>query len=243
MRILVSWSGGKDSAWMLHVVRQQLPQGEIVGLVTTLNECFDRVAMHGVRRELLEAQAEAAGIPLWTVPLPWPCTNETYEARMRNLIAKATEFEVEAFAFGDLFLTEIRGYRERQLAGTGIEPIFPIWGIPTRDLAEEMICSGLRASLSCVDPKQISAEFAGREFDEALLADLPGTADPCGENGEFHTFVYAGPMLARKIPVVTGETVTRDGFVYTDLMLAETQKPFDELGTFSSVRVKNTHPH
>src|SRR5262249_31783898 len=161
-----------------------------------------RIAMHGVRRELLEAQAETAGIPLWTVPLPWPCTNETYEARMRNLIAKATEFEVEAFAFGDLFLTEIRGYRERQLAGTGIEPIFPIWGIPTRDLAEEMICSGLRASLSCVDPKQISAEFAGREFDEALLADLPGTADPCGENGEFHTFVYAGPMLARKIPIV-----------------------------------------
>src|SRR5215470_17441785 len=136
MKILVSWSGGKDSAWMLHVLRRQWPEAEILGLVTTLNEYFDRVAMHGVRRELLEAQAEAAGIPLWTVPLPWPCTNETYEARMRNLIAKATEFEVEAFAFGDLFLTEIRGYRERQLAGTGIEPIFPIWGISTRDLAE-----------------------------------------------------------------------------------------------------------
>src|SRR5215469_6074236 len=209
MRILVSWSGGKDSAWMLHVIRQELPQAEIVGLVTTLNEGFDRIAMHGVRRELLEAQAESADIPLCTVPLPWPCTNETYAARMRDLIAKAKEHGVEAFAFGDLFLTEIRRYRERQLAGAGIEPIFPIWGIPTRDLAEKMIRSGLRARLSCVDPKQISAEFAGREFDEALLAELPRTADPCGENGEFHSFVYAGPMLARKIPIVTGETVTR----------------------------------
>jgi len=221
MKTLVSWSGGKDSAWMLHVIRHQLPQAEIVGLVTTLNECFDRIAMHGVRRELLEAQAESAGIPLWTVRLPWPCTNETYEAKMRDLIAKAKEHGVEAFAFGDLFLTEIRRYRERQLAGAGIEPIFPIWGIPTRDLAEKMIRSGLRARLSCVDPKQISAEFAGREFDEALLAELPRTADPCGENGEFHSFVYAGPMLARNIPIVTGETVTRDGFVYTDFVLAE----------------------
>jgi uncharacterized protein (TIGR00290 family) len=221
MKIMVSWSGGKDSAWMLHVIRRQLPQAEIVGLVTTLNECFDRIAMHGVRRELLEAQAESAGIPLWTVPLPWPCTNETYEAKMRNLIAKAKELGVQAFAFGDLFLTEIRAYRERQLAGTGMDPIFPIWGIPTKDLALEMIRSGMRARLSCVDPKQISAQFAGREFDEKLLADLPASADPCGENGEFHSFVYAGPMLATHIPVVNGETVTRDGFVYTDLMLAE----------------------
>ena len=221
MKILVSWSGGKDSAWMLYVIRREMPQAEIVGLVTTINECFDRVAMHGVRRELLEAQAEATEIPLWTVPLPWPCTNETYEARMQNLIAKASELGVEAFAFGDLFLTEIRAYRERQLAGTGIRPIFPIWGIPTRDLAQEMIRSGLHARLSCVDPKQISADFAGREFDEALLAGLPATADPCGENGEFHSFVYAGPMLTKAVPIVTGETVTRDGFVYTDLMLAE----------------------
>jgi uncharacterized protein (TIGR00290 family) len=221
MKILVSWSGGKDSAWMLHVVRRQWSQAQIVGLVTTLNECFDRIAMHGVRRELLEAQAESAGIPLWTVPLPWPCTNETYEARMRNLITKAKDLGVEAFAFGDLFLTEIRAYRERQLSGTGIEPIFPIWGIPTQDLAREMIRAGLRARLSCVDPKQISAEFAGREFDEELLAELPATADPCGENGEFHSFVYAGPMLARQIPIVPGETVTREGFVYTDLMLAD----------------------
>src|SRR5690242_13153520 len=182
MKIMVSWSGGKDSAWMLHVIRRQLPQAEIVGLVTTLNECFDRIAMHGVRHELLEAQAESAGIPLWTVHLPWPCTNETYEARMQNLIAKAKELGVQAFAFGDLFLTEIRAYRERQLAGTGIDAIFPIWGIPTKDLAWEMIRSGMRARLSCVDPKQISAELAGREFDEKLLAELPAGADPCGEN-------------------------------------------------------------
>lgn len=221
MKILVSWSGGKDSAWMLHIIRRQLPQAEILGLVTTINECFDRIAMHGVRRELLEAQAKSAGIPLWTVPLPWPCTNENYETRMQNLIAQAKNLGVEAFAFGDLYLTEIRAYRERQLAGTGIEPVFPIWGIPTRDLAQEMIRSGLRARLSCVDPKQISAEFAGREFDETLLAELPATVDPCGENGEFHSFVYAGPMLARRIPIVSGETITRDGFVYTDLMLAE----------------------
>ena len=229
MKILVSWSGGKDSAWMLHVIRRELPRAEIVGLVTTLNECFDRVAMHGVRRELLEVQAEAAGIPLWTVPLPWPCTNESYEARMRNLIDKAKELGVEAFAFGDLFLTEIRAYRERQLADTGIKPIFPVWGISTRDLAREMIRSGLRARLSCVDPKQISPQFAGREFDERLLSELPATADPCGENGEFHSFVYAGPMLAKQIPIVTGETVARDGFVYTDLMLGENNRSFSAL--------------
>jgi len=158
---------------------------------------------------------------LWTVPLPWPCSNETYEARMRSLIAKAQEIGVEAFAFGDLFLTEIRAYRERQLAGTGIEPIFPIWGIPTQGLARAMISAGVRARLSCVDPTQIDPNFAGREFDENLLDELPAHADPCGENGEFHTFVYGGPMLRREVRIVSGETVTRDGFVYADLMLAQ----------------------
>src|SRR5215468_3198003 len=221
MKILVSWSGGKDSAWMLHVLRREWPDAEILGLVTTINECFDRIAIHGVRRELLEAQAEAAGIPLWTIPLPWPCTNEMYEAKMRDLIERAKVVGVTAFAFGDLFLTEIRAYRERQLASTGIEPIFPIWGIPTGELAREMIASGLRARLSCVDPKQVSANFAGRDFDETLLRELPATADPCGENGEFHTFVHAGPMLSSEISIVSGETVVRDGFVYTDLMLAQ----------------------
>jgi uncharacterized protein (TIGR00290 family) len=206
---------------MLHVLRREWPQAEIMGLVTTVNECFDRIAMHGVRRDLLEAQAEAAGLPLWTVPLPWPCCNETYEARMRDLIEKAHTLGVQAFAFGDLFLTDIRAYRERQLAGTGMEPLFPIWGIPTHELAAEMFRSGVRARLSCVDPKQISAHLAGREFDEQLLAELPATADPCGENGEFHTFVYAGPMLKSPIRITSGETVTRDGFVYTDLMLTQ----------------------
>ena len=206
---------------MLRVLRRKWPQAEIVGLVTTINECFDRIAMHGVRSELLRAQAEAVGVPLWTVPLPWPCNNETYEMRMCSLIAQARENGVEAFAFGDLFLTEIRAYRERQLAGTGMEPVFPIWGIPTHELARKMIASGVRARLTCVDPKQISASFAGREFDEELLAELPPGADPCGENGEFHTFVYAGPMMTREVRIVSGETVSRDGFVYTDLTLAE----------------------
>ena len=210
---------------MLHVLRCEWPQVEIIGLVTTINECFDRVAMHGVRRELLEAQAEAADVPLWTVPLPWPCSNETYEARMRSLVGKARELEVQMFAFGDLFLTEIRAYRERQLAGTGIEPIFPIWGMPTRQLAQEMITSGVRARLTCVDPKQIYASFAGREFDETLLAELPANADPCGENGEFHTFVYAGPMLERQIRIISGDTVAREGFIYTDLMVAQSTTP------------------
>ena len=206
---------------MLDVLRREWPQAEIVGLVTTINECFDRIAMHGVRRELLEAQAEAAGLPLWPLPLPWPCSNETYETRMRDLIGKAHAFGVRAFAFGDLFLADIRAYRERQLAGTGIEPLFPIWGIPTHELARQMLLSGLRARLSCVDPKQIGGQFAGREYDEQLLAELPATADPCGENGEFHTFVYAGPMLRNQIGITNGETVIRDGFVYTDLMLEQ----------------------
>lgn len=205
---------------MLHVLQRDRHDIEIVGLVTTINAQFDRIAMHGVRRELLEAQARSAGLPLWTVPLPWPCSNAEYEQRMLALIDKAKKLEVQAFAFGDLFLTEIRQYRERQLAGTGIQPLFPIWGIPTNQLAHEMVASGLKAKITCIDPRQISAEFAGREYDESLTRALPATADPCGENGEFHTFVYSGPMLEHEIPIVTGETVERDGFVYTDLMSA-----------------------
>ncbi len=220
MRTLLSWSGGKDSAWTLHVLRRDCPQIEIAGLITTINAHFDRIAMHGVRRELLDAQARSAGLPLWTVPLPWPCSNTEYEQRMLALIDKARKLEVEAFAFGDLFLTEIRQYRERQLAGTGIQPLFPIWGIPTDQLAREMIAGGLKAKITCVDPRQISADFAGREYDENLMQALPPTADPCGENGEFHTFVYSGPMLQDEVPIVTGETVERDGFIYTDLMPA-----------------------
>jgi uncharacterized protein (TIGR00290 family) len=214
-RTLLSWSSGKDSAWTLHKLRAD-PGIELCGLVTTLNSAFDRVAMHGTRRTVLEAQARAAGLPLWTVPLPWPCTNEIYEERMKELCDRAIVKKIDAFAFGDLFLADVRSYRERQLNGTGLEPLFPLWEIPTDRLAREMIAGGLRARLSCVDSKQLDASFAGREFDEALLRDLPPSADPCGERGEFHTCVYAGPMFNAPIPIETGEIVNRDGFVFAD---------------------------
>ena len=216
-RTLLSWSSGKDSAWSLHLLRQH-PEYEIVGLLTTFNRAADRVAMHGVRRTLVQAQAEATGIPLWEVDLPWPCSNEDYESAMRQACKKAVESGIECIAFGDLFLTDIRAYREKQLRDTGLQPIFPVWGIPTRALAQEMIDSGLRAKLACIDTKQISGDFAGREFDAQLLSDLPASADPCGENGEFHSFVYAGPMFNRPVQVELGETVQREQFAYVDLV-------------------------
>ena len=188
-----------------------------MALVTTLNEQFDRVAMHAVRRELLEVQAESVGVPLWTVPLPWPCSNEEYEARMRGLCTRAIDEGVQAMAFGDLFLADIRAYREKQLAGTGLEPLFPVWQIPTAALAAEMVASGLKAKITCVDPKALPREFAGRDFDAQFLRDLPPTVDPCGENGEFHSFVYWGPEFRHPINVVAGEGVERDGFVFADL--------------------------
>jgi len=215
-RVALSWSSGKDSAWSLHLLRQD-PGIEVVALFTTINQEFDRVAMHAVRRALSELQAEAAGLPLWTVPLPWPCSNEQYEARMRELCDRALSEGVQAMAFGDLFLADIRAYREKQLAGTGLEPIFPVWQIPTHKLANDMIRSGLRAKITCVDPKVLPREFAGRDFDAKFLADLPPGIDPCGENGEFHSFVYAGPMFRRPIPVETGDIVERDGFIFADL--------------------------
>ena len=216
-RVLLSWSSGKDSAWALHVLRQR-GEVEVVGLATTFNEAFGRVAMHGVRAELVQAQADAAGLPLWPVPLPWPCSNDEYEIRMRAAVEKAKAAGVTAFAFGDLFLADIRAYRERQLAGTGVEPLFPIWGTPddTPALARTMIDAGLQATLACVDPRQLSPTFAGRAFDRALLADLPSGVDPCGERGEFHTFCRAGPMFAAPIRVRAGETVERDGFWFAD---------------------------
>jgi uncharacterized protein (TIGR00290 family) len=216
-RVALSWSSGKDSAWSLHLLRQD-PGIEIVALVTTLNQQFDRVAMHAVRRQLLEMQAASVGIPLWTVPLPWPCSNEEYEARMRDLCARAINEGVQAMAFGDLFLTDIRAYREKQLAGTGLQPFFPVWQIPTADLAREMITSGLRAKITCVDPKVLPKEFAGRDFDSRFLADLPPGTDPCGENGEFHSFVYDGPGFRQPVAVTVGEIVERDGFVFADLL-------------------------
>jgi uncharacterized protein (TIGR00290 family) len=215
-RTVLSWSSGKDSAWSLKLLRED-PAIEVIALVTTLNEGFDRVAMHAVRRELLEMQAAAVGLPLWTVPLPWPCSNEEYEIRMSSLCARAVAEGVEAMAFGDLFLADIRAYRERQLRGTTLQPLFPAWQIPTAELAREMIVSGLKAKITCVDPRVLSPEFAGREFDIQLLADLPPGIDPCGENGEFHSFVYDGPGFSAPVPIEVGEVVERDGFVFADL--------------------------
>jgi uncharacterized protein (TIGR00290 family) len=216
-KILVSWSSGKDSAWMLHVLRQT-NNSQIVGLVTTVNSAFGRVSMHGVREELLEQQAQAAGLPLWKVPIPYPCPNEVYESAMRDLIHRAKEDGVTHFAFGDILLQDVRDYRERQLAGTGIAPVFPLWGADTRVLAQQMIDEDVRAVLTCVDPRQIPASLIGHEFDEALLQKLPPSADPCGENGEYHTFCYAGPMFSHPICIRTGEVVERDGFIYADVL-------------------------
>jgi diphthamide synthase (EF-2-diphthine--ammonia ligase) len=220
--VLLSWSSGKDSAWALHVLRQR-GEVEVVGLVTTFNGAFGRVAMHGVRAELVRAQAAATGLPLWPVPLPWPCSNAEYEGRMRAVIGNAVAGGVTAFAFGDLFLEDIRAYRVRQLAGTGIEPLFPVWGTPddTPALARAMIAAGFQATLSCVDPRHLPPAFAGRAFDLGLLADLPTGVDPCGENGEFHTFCHAGPVFDRPIPARVGDVVARDGFVFADLLPEE----------------------
>jgi uncharacterized protein (TIGR00290 family) len=223
VRVALSWSSGKDSAWSLHLLRQDRSL-EVVALVTTLNEQFDRVAMHAVRRQLLEQQAESVGVPLWTVPLPWPCSNEEYEARMRELCARALRAGVDAMAFGDLFLTDIRAYRERQLRGTALQPLFPVWQIPTGELARTMIASGLRAKITCVDPKVLPAEFAGRDFDSQFLADLPPGIDPCGENGEFHSFVYDGPGFREPINVSVGEIIERDGFVFADIIVGQTPR-------------------
>jgi uncharacterized protein (TIGR00290 family) len=214
-RILMSWSSGKDSAWALHLLRQRA-DCELVGLLTTVNTEFDRVAMHGTQRLVLEAQAEAIGLPLWVVPLPWPCSNEVYETRMREVCRRAVNEGIAAIAFGDLFLRDIRTYRETQLKPTGLEPLFPLWEQPTAALAREMIAAGLRAKLTCVDTKQLSPSFAGREFDLCLLSDLPLEADPCGERCEFHTCVYAGPMFNAPVALEAGEMVTRDGFAYAD---------------------------
>jgi uncharacterized protein (TIGR00290 family) len=215
-KAILCWSSGKDSAWTLHVLRRR-QEVEVVGLLTTINEVHDRVVMHAVRVALLQAQAEAVGLPLWTVPIPSLCSNQQYEMAMGTAIQRALAAGVSVMAFGDLFLEEVRRYREMQLAGTGLAPLFPIWGLRTMLLAREMISAGLRARVTCVDPKQISSSFVGREFDAALLADLPASADPCGERGEFHTFAYAGPMFRHPVPIQTGEIVTRDGFVFADL--------------------------
>lgn len=222
-RALLAWSSGKDSAWALHVLRAQR-EFEIVGLLTTFNEAFDRVAMHAVRRELVEAQAAAAGLPLWSVPLPWPCTNDEYERRMKAALAEARRQGITHMAFGDLFLEDVRQYRVRLLEESGIEPLFPLWCSPaaTPALARQMLAGGLRAVLVCVDPRQADEQLTSREFDAALLAELTATVDPCGERGEFHTFCYAGPMFQTPVSLERGELVTRDGFCFADLLLDNT---------------------
>ncbi len=218
--ILLSWSSGKDSAWTLYQL-QQSEIYEVAGLVTTVNQAFERVAMHAVRIALLRAQADAAGLPLHIIELPWPCSNEEYEQRMAAFIAKVREMGIGHMAFGDLFLEDVRQYREQQLAGTGITPVFPLWGQPTSELAQSMVAAGLQAVLTCVDPGQLAQEFVGRDFDAGLLDDLPAAVDPCGENGEFHSFVFAGPMFQHAIPLRKGQVVERDGFVFADLLPAD----------------------
>jgi uncharacterized protein (TIGR00290 family) len=219
MDLLLSWSSGKDSAWSLHVLRAD-PAVRVVGLLTTVNRDMGRVAMHAVRRELLDAQARAAGLPLWEVPIPHRCSNADYEDAMRAAMDRARAENIQGIAFGDLFLEDIRRYREEKLAPTGLQPVFPLWGRETRALAREMIQGGLRARLTCVDPKQLDPKFVGRDFDADLLAELPPGVDPCGERGEFHTFAYAGPMFAGPVDVRGGEIVEREGFHFADLLPA-----------------------
>ncbi len=213
----MSWSTGKDSAWALHVARQK-GEVEIVALLTTLNASVARVAMHGVREELLDSQAQMLDLPLVKVPLPWPCPNEAYEQAMARAMNRARDEGITCVLFGDLFLEDIRKYREKNLAPTGIRPLFPLWGLETAKLARDMVEAGLRASLTCINPKKLPARFAGRTFDTGLLEELPAGVDPCGENGEFHTFAFAGPMFRKRIPVKTGEIVEREGFVYADVL-------------------------
>lgn len=220
-KILLSWSSGKDSAWTLHVLRQG-GEVEVVGLLTTINTNFERVAMHGTRHVLVKAQAEAAGLPLWEVPLPWPCSNEVYEHAMAAACASAAQQGISGIAFGDLFLEDVRRYREERLLGTGLDPLFPLWGLNTRELISEMIQGGLRARIVCVDPSKLPAEFAGRDLDIDVVRRFPEGVDPCGENGEFHTFAYAGPMFREEIPIQAGECVVRDGFVFADVLLRAT---------------------
>ena len=221
-RVLLSWSSGKDSAWALHVLRQTADV-EVVGLLTTFNKSADRVAMHAVRRELVDAQAAATGLELWPVFLPTPCSNADYEQLMTDAMARARAERISHVAFGDLFLEDVRDYRIRQMSGTGIEPLFPVWASATETpaLARQMLASGINAVLTCVDPRQLPESFVGRQFDSQLLADLPSSVDPCGERGEFHSFCYAAPNFKSGINVEVGESVTRDGFCFADLTLKD----------------------
>jgi uncharacterized protein (TIGR00290 family) len=222
-KLLLSWSGGKDSAWCLHVLRERA-EYDVVGLLTTVNQRRGRVAMHDIRADLLQAQADAAGVPLWQVELPWPCANSQYEQIMTQCVHEAVRQGVSHMAFGDLFLQDIRAYRERNLAGTGLTPVFPLWGQDTCTLAAGMAAAGLQALIVCVDTKLAPASLAGRVFDQELLGQLPAGVDPCGENGEFHTLCFAGPMFSRTLPLRVGASAERDGYLYTDVELEEEGK-------------------
>jgi uncharacterized protein (TIGR00290 family) len=217
-KCMISWSSGKDSAWTVHVLRQR-GGVELGGLLTTINEAAQRVAMHAVRVDVLQAQADAIGLPLWQIPIPSPCPNEVYERVMAAAVQRAVAEGFTQIAFGDLFLEDVRRYREERLAGTGLTPLFPLFGADTPALAREMIAAGVRARITCLNPKILDRSFAGREFDAALLADLPPGVDPCAERGEFHTCAYDGPMFSRPVPIETGVTVERDGFVFTDVVI------------------------
>ena len=217
-RVIASWSSGKDSAWMIHVLRQT-PDIEVAALLTTINEAANRVAMHAVRVEVLQAQADALGLPVWLVPIPSPCPNDVYERAMAAAVARAVGDGFTHVSFGDLFLEDVRRYREEKLAGTGLEPLFPLFGADTSALAREMVAAGVGARITCLNPKVMDRRFAGREFDAALLSELPDAIDPCAERGEFHTCSYRGPMFRRPVPVRTGITIERDGYVFTDLTL------------------------
>tara|TARA_R110000782_G_scaffold58077_2_gene121552 strand:+ start:2679 stop:3347 length:669 start_codon:yes stop_codon:yes gene_type:complete len=220
-RVVLSWSSGKDSAWTLFQL-QQTEGVVIVGLLTTINSEFNRVAMHAVREELLDAQAEAAGLPLFKVPLPWPCSNTDYEDAIRTAFDELRlEHNATHVAYGDLFLEDVRQYRIDLMKGSKLTPLFPIWGLNTTSLADDMLSSGLSAYLTCVDPKQLPEKFSGHKYDNTFLSQLDNNVDPCGENGEFHTFVYSGPMFESDVPITIGDSVKRDGFVFTDLTLAD----------------------
>jgi uncharacterized protein (TIGR00290 family) len=215
-KVVLSWSSGTESTWTLHLLRQR-SDIQIAALLTTFNSAANRVAMHAVRRALVEAQSERTGLPLWAVELPWPCSNLEYEKQMRVMFQRAQAAGITAVAFGDLFLSEIRAYRARQLHGSGLKPLFPVCHIPTEQLSRDMIAAGLKANITCVDPSKLAKSFAGRA-DMQLLQALPPEIDPCGENGEFHTFVYDAPVFSRPIAARTGEVVERDGFVFADLL-------------------------